>query len=419
MILERKLHPHGNIQEVWRARDRVLLVEGAAGTGKTYGILGKFYVAAIKYDGCRLAIVRQTRSSMTQTVLATLENKILPPHIRMHVTRQEYRIGNSVIVVAGLDNPLKVLSAEYDAIYVNEGTETSRDAIETLMTRLRNGVMPYHQFIIDANPTFPQHWLNIMANTDKMRRIKTTHKDNPIYWHAGTQQYTPAGIEYRETLASLTGARRRRFFEGVWEADDGLVLDTWLDDYDFKEVPEGNVQDKADYIPDGGTVVWAVDQGYQGERTPEGYAFYTGDSHPRVFLLIQERGDGTLCVFDESHNIMTLLETHINEVLAKDYPKPRWAAIDSASVELKLQLNKKGIPTKNKPPKVEPSLEVLRKAISPDKNGVRRLLVHPRCKLFRAQAASYSYDEHGKIKKAYDDTIDSIRYYTWQKRFKL
>ena len=38
---------------------------------------------------------------------------------------------------------------------------------------------------------------------------------------------------------------------------------------------------------------------------------YTAESHPRVFLLVQERADGTLCQFAESYATQTLSEAQI------------------------------------------------------------------------------------------------------------
>ena len=215
--------------EVWAARDREVLVEGPAGTGKTFQILVYLYLVADKYPGCRIAIVRKSRSSMTQTVLATLDNKVIPPYgnVRFHGSRQEYQFPNgSVIVVGGMDKASKILSAEYDVIYACEGTELFEGDWETMLTRLRNGVVPYQRAIIDCNPADAQHWLNLRADTPLMKRVATTHEDNPYYWDFDKDCYTAAGEQYvLGMLEQLTGVRYLRYRKGLWARAEGQVYD--------------------------------------------------------------------------------------------------------------------------------------------------------------------------------------------------
>src|SRR5690606_25567052 len=121
-----------------------VLVEGPAGTGKTRAILEMLDFIARKHAGCRILLTRKTRTSMTQTVLKTFERFVQLPDVRFHTTNQEYRYRNgSVMVIGGMDKASKILSSEYDIIFVNEGTELSEDDLETLTTRLRHGVVPF------------------------------------------------------------------------------------------------------------------------------------------------------------------------------------------------------------------------------------------------------------------------------------
>ena len=189
----------GANREILSCRDLEVLAEGPAGTGKTLTILNKLVIAAMKYSGMRAAIVRKTRTSMTQTVLQTLEKKVLPPNVKLHTTRQSYTFPNgSEIVIGGMDKPDKILSSEYDMIFPNEATELSIVDYETLLTRLRHGVMPYQQIIPDCNPGPKTHWLNERAQTSQMTRIKTTHKDNPHLWNG--HSWTEAGVQYLSIL---------------------------------------------------------------------------------------------------------------------------------------------------------------------------------------------------------------------------
>jgi DNA polymerase III delta prime subunit len=59
---------------------RDLLICGPAGTGKTYAVLMFLHRLARKHSHLRVLICRQTRASLTDSVLATLEQEVLPRH---------------------------------------------------------------------------------------------------------------------------------------------------------------------------------------------------------------------------------------------------------------------------------------------------------------------------------------------------
>lgn len=194
----------------------------------------------------------------------------------------------------------------------------------------------------------------------------------------------------------------------------GLIFGgVWSDGPD-----DGSVREAADYLDGAGPVLWAVDDGYAGARDPRTGAF-TPSSHPRVFLLVQERPDGTLCVFDESYAIETLEGPHIATVQALPYPGPDVAIVDKSAASLKGHLHAAGVATTSKAPGVEESIKVLRAALAADKNGRRRILVHPRCRQLRREFASYRRDAAGAIIKAHDHGVDALRYLAWAKRHEV
>lgn len=228
-----RYEPVGSARDLIAARDREVLAVGPAGTGKTLAACWKVHLAAMRYPNSRWLMTRKTLESLKSGALNTYINGVQP---RLYGVATfggnkffpaEFRYPNgSVILVSGMDKAEKVLSAEFDGIYVNEVTEpgfTETDW-ETLLTRLRNGVMPYQQIIADGNPAGPRHWMNQRCNAGVTRRITSTHKDNPVYWNRKENDWTDVGREYVQTvLANLTGVQRKRLFEGVWAAAEGLV----------------------------------------------------------------------------------------------------------------------------------------------------------------------------------------------------
>lgn len=215
---QRPYTAHGGAAAMWRCRDLEVLIEGPAGTGKTRAILEKAHFCLMKYPGARILATRKTRASMTESVLVTYEEKVLPANSpikagqkRSHRQSYDYPNGSS-LVVGGMDNAERIMSTEFDMVIGFEWTEATEDDHEKLLTRLRNGVMPYQQLIADCNPSFPKHWLNQRALADKMTRILSRHIDNPTV----TQSYLA-------TLDALSGARKLRLRDGKWAAQDGLV----------------------------------------------------------------------------------------------------------------------------------------------------------------------------------------------------
>jgi PBSX family phage terminase large subunit len=213
--------------KIWECLDQEMLAEGPAGTAKTRTILELLDFIARKYAKARILIVRKTRTSMTHSVMATFDRFVKESDVHFHTTDQAYKYPNgSLIAVAGMDNPTKVLSSEWDVIYWNEATEGTENEWEILSTRLRGGVVPYQQQIADCNPDVGNHWLNQRASTDKMTRVITRHEDNPLYWDAAKGQYTPEGERYvKGVLDKLSGVRYLRYRKGVWAAREGLVYD--------------------------------------------------------------------------------------------------------------------------------------------------------------------------------------------------
>lgn len=416
---------HGTAVDLWRSKATEIVMSGPAGTGKSRACLEKLHFCALKYPRMRGLIIRKTRESLSEAALVTFEDKVLPPSDPIkdgprRNFRQAYHYPNrSEIVVGGLDKPGKIMSTEYDMIYVQEATELDLTSWLALTTRLRNGVMPYQQLLADCNPDAPTHWLWIRAQAGTTTMLHSRHEDNPRLYRAG--QWTDEGRAYREKLERLghidaktgerVGTEYQRLGLGLWVQATGVIFGVWSDG-----PSDGNVTEAAEYEPEAGPVLWFVDDGYVGTRDAQ-TGHWTADSHPRVFLLAQLRHDGTINVFAESDEAYKLSNDHIDDVLKLPYPLPNFAVVDKSAAELKGRLHAAGVYTRNSPSDVEESIKELRRALALDTNGRRRVKVHPRCANLRAEMPSYRRDPNGKIIKAFDHSIDALRYGLWSQRF--
>ena len=217
----------GAAARLMHCRDEEVLIEGPAGTGKTLACLAKCVHCCDSMPGVRVLVARATRASCTESILVTLERELIPSTHYSRIVNDVTRAGRksyifengSELVIGGLDDTQKIMSAEYDLIYIPEATESTVEDWERCLTRLRNGKMGYHQSIADCNPGPPGHWLNERAAAGKMTRLRSRHHDNP--------SCTP---EYLNKLANLTGHRRARLFEGRWVAASGAVFPMYDDE---------------------------------------------------------------------------------------------------------------------------------------------------------------------------------------------
>lgn len=219
----------GGNREFWRARDREILVEGPAGTGKTRTILELLNDLCIHFPGMRALIVRKHQVTLTTTCLVTFNTKVIHNGDGVKFfggSKDEpaaYQYANgSRIVVGGMDNPDKVLSSEYDFIYANEATELSLEEWETLTSRLRNGVLEHMRIVADCNPASEKHWLNRRCTDGKTRRIRTFLEDNPALFYED-RTLTALGQTYVATLDALSGTRYQRLRLGLWVGVENAI----------------------------------------------------------------------------------------------------------------------------------------------------------------------------------------------------
>lgn len=288
--------PRGAARELWRSREPEVLIEGPAGTGKSRAILEKILKRADKYPGSRHLICRKTRASMTESILVTFEEKVLPPGCPIkngpaRVQRQAYQLPNgSSIVVGGLDNPERTFSTEYDTIAVFEATEATENDWESLQRALRNGRTPYHQAIADCNPGAPQHWLNQRAIAGRMQRLLSRHEDNPLFFADG--EWTAAGRKYLAVLDNLTGHRKARLRHGKWVSAEGAVYESF---------------DAATHVIDS----FPIPADWRRIRSID-----FGFTNPFVCQWWAIDGDGRMYLYREIYKTRTLVEDHVPKILA-------------------------------------------------------------------------------------------------------
>jgi hypothetical protein len=394
-----------------RSLPKQLLIDSGAGTGKTYGILSVLHCLASDYSGLRLLFVRETRKSLTESVMATYERFILPADGMESIARgasrkfrDSYPYPNgSMIGLGGMDNPDRILSTDWDIIYVNECIGVTEEAWDTIWGRLnRPGSRKGFGFLIgDTNPD-PSHFLKKRADAGEVGRWTVDHRANPAMWDRRRRDWTEAGRLYLDSLGRLKGTRRKRFLEGVWAAGEGQWFDTFTD---------ANVTDLADYDP-ALPVHLAVDSGV-----------HTG----AVWFQIRGEGDATVVtVFADLYETPAVAFKVAGQILEKSTAmgvRPNRRTTDPAGKaanavsesNVLAEYRRAGLHLDPWPlSTVADSLALLDSFVSVDPPG---LLVHPRCTALidafanyrRAKRGGQFVDRPEDPQHPHEEMIDALR----------
>lgn len=294
-----RFEPRGAAREALRRRDKMIVLSGAAGTGKSVPALMKIHLACLAVPRVRCLVVRKTLTSLTASTLVSYREKVASEAIAAGIVKfyggsqQEpasYRYSNgSVLVMGGCDKATAFLSTEYDLAFADEAIELSPDDVETIDTRLRNERLPYQQFLMATNPGSPVHHLKRRADAGGCKMLYSKHEDNPHLYRDG--EWTPQGLSYLARLDGLTGARYHRLRWGRWVSSEGIIYEDWD--------PAVHVVDR--FVPPAEwRRVWAVDFGLV---------------HPFVWQEWVVDGDGRMFLHREIYQTGRLVEDHARAIL--------------------------------------------------------------------------------------------------------
>lgn len=362
-----RYEPRGAAKQLLETRQSEVLIAGPAGTGKSLAMLFKLHLSCLNAPGMRALLVRQTHASLTGTTLVTFERAVAPDALANGTVRwfggsarepAAYRYANgSTILVGGLDRPEKFLSSEFDRIAIDEATEITETAYETLISRLRGTAATYKQIVCACNPAHPTHWLKQRADRGGMVMLHSRHRDNPAYVNADGS-LTEVGADYLAKLDALTGVRRLRLRDGIWAAAEGVIYEAFM--------PDVHVIDPFP-IPADWDRWWSIDFGFV---------------NPFVWQDWREDGDGRLYLVREIYRTKRLVEDHAKQILGIVAPGGTWAGrrphavICDHDAEDRATLRKHlGLPTMAAKKTVSDGIQAVQSRLKVQGDGRPRLLV--------------------------------------------
>jgi PBSX family phage terminase large subunit len=427
-----RFEPRGAALAMLKSRADMVLVSGAAGSGKSVPAMMKLHLACLQVKRIRCLVVRKTLTSLTASTLVSFREKVAGEAIAAGIVRwyggsasepaaYRYPATGSVIVVGGLDQPTRLMSTEYDLAFLDEAVEATAEDVDTIHIRLRNGRLPYQQLLMATNPGAPSHHLKRRADSGGCALLYSRHEDNPLLWQAG--EWTERGRTYLARLDSLTGARYQRLRWGRWSSAEGIIYE------DFE--PAVHVVDRFD-PPPSWTRMWGVDFGH---------------THPFVWQDWAVDPDGRMFLHREQYLTGRLVEDHARDILRHvtepgpgggrvwTEPRPRSVVCDH-DAEGRATLDRHlGMSTTAATKNVLDGIEAVQARLRPAGDGRPRLFLmrdarqHPADPVLVDAArptctadewAGYIWDTGGgkRVKEApvkdADDGLDTVRYVTFE-----
>ena len=309
-VHEHSYAPRGGCLDVFESREEEVLISGPAGTGKSRACLEKILMVCLLTPNVRALIVRKTLRSLASTALVTWRNYVIKEALETGEVvyyggssqeAAQYRFKNgSTVTIGGLDKPTRIMSSEYDIVYVQEATEITLEDLEMIKTRLRNWILSFQQLIMDCNPAGDKHWLLLRCFAGRCKLVESRHEDNPrLFDEFGT--VTEQGAKYIAILDNLTGVRYKRLRLGLWVSAEGIVYEEFdpaihVLPWDYDE--EGNRLP----LPDDWARYWVIDFGYV---------------HPFVLkCYAEDPEDGVLYMYREIYMTHRTVEEHASQILS-------------------------------------------------------------------------------------------------------
>lgn len=225
--------------------NRVTLLEGGSRSGKTFIALYAMIVRALKYPKTRHLVARFRFAHVKQaicydTMPSLIKALSIAGAVDLNKTDWFYELENgSTIWIGGLDDKErteKILGNEYATIFLNEASQISFDAYETIVTRLNPPQDMRGKIIIDYNPPSVHHWGYKIFHERQFPDGRAVPDGDFAVVRLNPHDNPHLSGEYLASLSQLSANKRKRFLQGEYSYDLGTLWKrAWIG---YKEAPD-------------------------------------------------------------------------------------------------------------------------------------------------------------------------------------
>lgn len=270
--------PHPWQINPWRDKSFVMLCTGSAGGGKSKLAAEKAHAFCAKYPGVTALMLRKTRESTTNSIVAFMKQAVMGAQLgkTVHhvVGESSFKYSNgSQLIYGGMKNDEqreRVRSiggtGGVDLIWLEEATQFDEGDFNELLARMRGNAAGWRQIILTTNPDSPTHWI--------YKRLIQGGEATVYYSGESDNPSNPA--QYHDILSKLTGVQYERLVEGKWKNAEGAVYkDFSAERHILKRLPAKTLFQR---------YVIGVDWGF----TNPGVMQVWGGDHDNRMLLVEE-----------------------------------------------------------------------------------------------------------------------------------
>lgn len=331
----------------WASTAPVMLVYGGSGPGKSAVIAEKMNALLKRYPRSTGVMMRKLRESLKNSAVLYFESNVVngDPTVRHHKNNRRFEYSNgSILAYGGMKDTgqreaMRSIGVEggVDFAWFEEANAFTWEDYEEFSTRMRGRAVfkatgvDFTQIILTTNPDAPSHWIYQKLMLEKMAEVHYAKpEDNPLATEA-----------YLNRLRNLTGVRRRRFYEGKWEAAEGIIFEEF--DQHFHIIPRFE-------IPNDWRRIRVVDFGYV---------------HPFCCQWWAIDPDGTMYRYREIYKTRTLVSDHAKRIKHLSGAERIDATICDHDAEGRAQLEAAGIPTQPAYKAVKRGIEAVQNRLKP------------------------------------------------------
>ena len=376
---------------------RTQIFYGGSSSGKSFFLAQRAVMDVLK--GHNYLIVRNVANTIKRSVYNQIVKTIIDFNLSevFHMSKSEMVItckrNNRQILFGGLDDPEKLKSITpidgvITDIWIEEATETAREAYKQLTKRLR-GATPDgigKRVIFSFNPILQTHWVyqeffgawddskNLYKSNDLLI-LKTTYKDNKFLTDEDIYALEHESDPYFYNVYTL----------GNWGVLGKVIFKNW------------RTEDLSSVIPSFDNIYNGIDFGV---------------TDPNAFIRVHvNEGQKKIYIFDEYKKSNTLID-ELTEELNSRISKDEFIVGDPQGAQAILELNNRGItviPAKKGPNSINDGISWLKEY---------EIIIDVRCQEFKNEIQSYHWQEDklgNALPKPVDKDnhlIDALRYAT-------